>query len=74
MLTEPAIRSEREEILAYVGEQVQALRATASGLTEEQARATPTASALSIGGLLKHVTFVFGGPAQRAANPTGAMT
>ncbi|WP_018157404.1 DUF664 domain-containing protein [Demetria terragena] len=74
MLTEPTIRTEREEILAYITEQTQALRAAASGLTEDQARETPTASALSIGGLLKHVTFVFSGPAQRAANPTGAMT
>ena len=28
----------------------------AHGLTDEQARATPTVSALSIGGLIKHVT------------------
>jgi hypothetical protein len=31
------------------------LRHTVSGLTDEQARLTPTASALSLGGLIKHV-------------------
>ena len=33
-----------------------AFLAVAFGLTDEQARATPTVSALSIGGLIKHVT------------------
>ncbi len=32
------------------------LRFTVQGLTEEQAAATPTVSALSLGGLIKHVT------------------
>jgi hypothetical protein len=35
-----------------------ALKSTAHGLTEEQARLTPTPSALSIGGLIKHVARV----------------
>ncbi|CCB73799.1 MULTISPECIES: DinB family protein [Streptomycetaceae] len=45
---------ERETLLTFVAEQRAALRRAALGLTEEQLRATPTASALSIGGLLKH--------------------
>ncbi|GLW54792.1 DinB family protein [Kitasatospora phosalacinea] len=50
----PPIADEREGLLAYLAQQRQALRATAHGLTEQQARTAPTASALSIGGLIKH--------------------
>ena len=52
----PPIADEREGLLAYLAQQRDALRLTAFGLTDEQARATPTASALSVGGLIKHVT------------------
>src|SRR6185503_19103624 len=46
-------------------------RLTVAGLTDEQARLTPTVSSLSLGGLVKHVTaveqqwarFVVDGPA-----------
>src|SRR5206468_2763371 len=44
--------------LAFLEQQRDALRITTFGLTEEQARATPSASALSIGGLVKHVARV----------------
>lgn len=71
MMVEPKVRTERDELIAYIAEQVAALRATAKGLTEEQARLTPTASALSIGGLLKHGVFIFSGPRRRAENPAG---
>ena len=37
-------------------QQQYAFLAVAFGLTDEQARATPTVSALSIGGLIKHAT------------------
>jgi uncharacterized damage-inducible protein DinB len=47
---------ERELLLAYVDQQRDGLRFAAYGLTDEQARLTPTAGALSIGGLVKHVT------------------
>src|SRR5690349_14647711 len=50
----PPVADERDGLLAYLAQQRQTLRATAHGLTEEQARMTPTASALSIGGLIKH--------------------
>ncbi|MFF7813356.1 DinB family protein [Streptomyces sp. NPDC007945] len=50
----PPIADEREGLLAYLAQQRRALRATAHGLTEEQARMRPTASELSIGGLIKH--------------------
>lgn len=50
------VADEREGLLAYLAQQRLVLRLTAHGLTDEQARATPTASSLSIGGLIKHVT------------------
>ena len=52
------IADEREGFLAYLEQQRDAFRIVAYGLTDEQARATPTAGTLSIGGLIKHVAFV----------------
>jgi uncharacterized damage-inducible protein DinB len=49
---------ERELLLAYIDQQRDGLRNAALGLTDEQARLTPTASALSIGGLVKHVASI----------------
>jgi uncharacterized damage-inducible protein DinB len=49
------VADEREGLLRYLEQARYVLRLTAHGLTDEQARATPTASALSIGGLIKHV-------------------
>src|SRR5262245_54023057 len=54
----PALTDERELLLAYLAQQRDGLRYTAYGLTEAQARLTPSASALSLGGLLKHVAAV----------------
>jgi uncharacterized damage-inducible protein DinB len=52
--TVPPVRDEREGLLAYLAQQRYLVRIAAYGLTDEQARATPTAGTLSIGGLLKH--------------------
>lgn len=52
------VADEREALLAYLAQQRLVLRLTAHGLTDDQARATPTASPLSIGGLIKHVAKV----------------
>ncbi|MGY1437206.1 DinB family protein [Streptomyces reniochalinae] len=49
---------ERGALLAYLEAQRGGLRRALHGLTEEQARSTPAASALSVAGLLKHVTVV----------------
>jgi hypothetical protein len=54
-LASPAT-TEREGLVAYVAQQLDAFRSLAYGLTDEQARATPTPSALSVGALIKHVT------------------
>ena len=53
----PPISDERDGLLAYLDQQRHVLRVAAYGLTEEQARATPTRSSLSVGGLVKHVAF-----------------
>jgi uncharacterized damage-inducible protein DinB len=52
----PSVAGERANLLAYLEQQRNGVRLTAHGLTDEQARSTPTASALSVGGLIKHVT------------------
>lgn len=52
------VADEREGLLAYLAQQRYIIRIAAYGLTDEQARATPTAGTLSIGGLIKHVAAV----------------
>ncbi len=68
------VANEREGLLGYLGHQRLVLRVAAYGLTDDQARATPTPSALSVGGLIKHAGFVervwMNNVLQRA-NPSG---
>lgn len=71
---EPAVVTEIENVHRRLTEQLAALRATAYGLTEEQARDTPCRSILSIGGLLKHAVFVMTAWDVRSANPTGEVS
>ena len=52
----PPVRDERHALHTFLDYQQRAFVAVAHGLTDDQARATPTVSALSIGGLIKHVT------------------
>lgn len=54
----PPVADEREGLLAYLAQQRYVVRVAAFGLTDEQARATPSASSLSIGGLIKHLADV----------------
>ena len=61
----PEPHSEIEGIVGYVEQQLDAIRAAVIGLTEEQARERPCRSALSIGGLLKHVTSCMRGATAR---------
>ncbi|MGH3875594.1 MAG: DinB family protein [Actinophytocola sp.] len=51
------VADERDGLLTFLAQQRRVLKTAAYGLTPEQLRATPSASALSVGGLLKHVTF-----------------
>jgi uncharacterized damage-inducible protein DinB len=52
----PPIADERQGLKEYLAAQQYAFHTVSFGLTDEQARATPTVSALSIGALIKHVT------------------
>ena len=56
--TVPPVNDEREGLLAYLAQQRAVIRITAYGLTDEQARMAPTVSALTVGGLIKHVASV----------------
>jgi len=53
----PAQHDEVTGLVNYVDQQLVAIRAAAFGLTEEQARATPCRSELSIGGIIKHAAY-----------------
>lgn len=48
--------NEIDLLLSFIAQQRDGLRFAAYGLTDEQARLTPAASSLSVGGLVKHVT------------------
>jgi len=52
----PPVANEREGLLAFLAQQRYVLSLAAYGLTDEQARMTPSSSQLSVGGLVKHVT------------------
>ncbi|MBB1259768.1 DinB family protein [Streptomyces alkaliterrae] len=59
MTTPPeAHGDERGALLAALASQRAAFRQAVEGLTEEQARSTPSASELSLAGVIKHVTAV----------------
>jgi uncharacterized damage-inducible protein DinB len=49
---------EREGLLAFLAQQRDALRFAVHGLTDEQAASRPSASALSLAGLIKHAARV----------------
>ncbi len=52
------VNDERDGLLEYLAQQRYVLRLTAYGLTDQQARATPSASELSVGGLINHLSRV----------------
>ncbi|TGD85344.1 DinB family protein [Mycolicibacterium sp. CH28] len=54
----PPVRDERHALREFLACHQSAFVAVAYGLTDEQARSTPTVSALSVGGLVKHATGV----------------
>lgn len=57
----PGRYTESEALVGFLDQQLSSIRASAHGLTEQQARQTPCRSALSIGGLIKHATYVLQG-------------
>lgn len=54
----PPVANEREGLMVFLDQQRGWVRAAAFGLDEAQARATPTGSSLSVGGLVKHLAAV----------------
>ena len=56
----PAAPDERSALIGYLRQQQEAFRNAAYGLTDQQAGLHPTASSLSVGSLIKHVTLVSG--------------
>ncbi|HEV7536833.1 MAG TPA: DinB family protein [Acidimicrobiia bacterium] len=54
----PPVADEREGLVGYLDHQRHVLRIAAYGLTDDQVRATPTSSSLSVGGLIKHCASV----------------
>lgn len=67
----PGKHSEIDNLIGYLEQQLDAIRHAAHGLTEQEARRTPCASALSIGGLVKHATYVCNGWERREATARG---
>lgn len=54
----PSVNTEREALVAYLVQQREGLKNAAYGLSEEQIRLRPTASALTVGGLIKHAASI----------------
>ena len=54
----PPAATEQENLAGYLSMQFDAFRALAHGLSDAQAAAAPSASAFSIGSLIRHVTLV----------------
>ncbi|SDS16201.1 mycothiol transferase [Microlunatus soli] len=53
----PVVDQEIATLVGYADQQLDAIRAAALGLTEEQAVATPCRSVLSVAGIIKHVVY-----------------
>lgn len=54
----PSTGDERQDLLAYLAQERYVLRLSTHGLSDDQARLRPSASSLSLGGLVKHATAV----------------
>jgi len=65
--------TERREFIAALAKHRGLLVRTVRGMSEEQARLRPTASALCLGGLIKHVTTMEAGWANFITEGTSAM-
>ncbi len=55
--TPPPVASEREALCTFLRQQHDGIRNAALGLTDEQAHAAPSRSAITIAGLVKHVAY-----------------
>lgn len=66
----PSVTTEADALFSFLEQQCTQLRLTALDLTDEQARLTPTASSLSIVGLVAHSAQVVNGWLQQVKDPT----
>lgn len=66
----PSVTTESDALFSYLEQQCTQLKLTALGLIDEQARSTPTASPLSISGLVAHAAQVLNGWLQQVKDPT----
>ena len=73
MDTTTTLTGERADLLEALATHRHFLRYTVQGLTEEQARLRPTASELTLGGLVKHVASQEAGWVDFVLNGPGAM-
>ena len=73
MDTTTTLTGERADLLEALAAHRHFLRFTVQGLTEEQARQRPTASELTLGGLVKHVASQEAGWVDFVLNGPGAM-
>ena len=81
-MTTQALTGERADLLQSLARSRHFLRHTTRGLTDEQAAQRTTASELSLGGLIKHVTlverqwinFILEGPSAMGARDEASMT
>ena len=64
----PPVGDDRDALLKFMAHHQAAFFAVAYGLTDDQARSTPSVSSLSIGGLIKHATGVQRGWLQRVVS------
>jgi hypothetical protein len=71
---EPASNDEITGLVNYLDEQLTAIRAAAIGLTEDEARMRPCRSTLSVGGLVKHATYVMDGAIGRLSGERDSAT
>jgi uncharacterized damage-inducible protein DinB len=82
MSTPGSTTGERRDLVQSLDRQRQFLRHTTRGLTDEQAAQRTTASELSLGGLIKHVTlverqwinFILEGPSAMGGRDEASMT
>ena len=82
MSTPGSATGERRDLVQSLDRQRQFLRHTTRGLTDEQAAQRTTASELSLGGLIKHVTlverqwinFILEGPSAMGGRDEASMT
>ena len=65
----PSVTTEADAAFTFLTQQCTQLKLTALGLTDEQARSTPTASSASIKGLIAHVAQVVNGWLKQVEDP-----